>query len=331
VARLSLPARPIVQSLSVRNFQVGTSGDLTLTGTNLGSVNVVDLVKDNTVVASYVLDDCLGDVGRVELAPVSRRRYLLRRGRRTGGAFSAQWRHHDDGHPSAAGFDLVSPTSGPTAGRHGGHSLRSGTVDRDTDSSGPCPASSPTLPPASCVTCKYVTVVAPKALASGTVDIRVITPVGESSVSSADRFTYLVPPRPQLSSLSPSVASNQSTTLVTLRGTNFDQVVRVTIGTLNYPRATWLSGTKTQITLRVAPHALGTVAVTVSSSESSSTPLTLTYESTPAVASVTSPTVPHGRTTTVTVHGSSLAGALAVHAGSVALTISTRRRTPSRW
>ena len=65
----------------------------------------------------------------------------------------------------------------------------------------------------------------------GTFDVRVVTPVGTTPVTSADRFTYVngTTPAPVITSITPSVLPYLGITLVTITGTNLDNASAVTI------------------------------------------------------------------------------------------------------
>ena len=65
---------------------------------------------------------------------------------------------------------------------------------------------------------------------SGTVDVTVATPTASSIDTPADRFTYLLPPVPVVTSLSTSSGGTAGGTLVTIQGTGFTTATSVTFG-----------------------------------------------------------------------------------------------------
>lgn len=73
-----------------------------------------------------------------------------------------------------------------------------------------------------------ITAVAPAG--TGTVDIRVLTPSGESTANAHDRFTYLPPAAPTVTKLSPTKGSTAGGTVVTISGTHFVEVQTVDFG-----------------------------------------------------------------------------------------------------
>jgi hypothetical protein len=94
----------------------------------------------------------------------------------------------------------------------------------------------------------------------GAVDVTVTTPGGTSTTSSADQYTYVTPPPPTVTAVSPSAGPNG--TSVTIDGTNFSGATAVNFG-LGNP-ATFSVSSPTEIAA-TAPTAssLGAVDVTV--------------------------------------------------------------------
>ncbi len=75
---------------------------------------------------------------------------------------------------------------------------------------------------ASDVTCQVslCTATTPAAAAAGVVDVTVHTSAGTSSTSSHDRFAYVVPPTPIITSVSPAIGPASGGTIVTITGTD---------------------------------------------------------------------------------------------------------------
>jgi PKD repeat protein len=109
-------------------------------------------------------------------------------------------------------------------------------------------------------TATTITVTSP-AHTAGVVDVTVTTPGGTSAHVAGDRFTYIAPPRPTVSSLSPATGHITGGTLVTVTGTGFTGATVVKFGTTAGTSLTVNSDT--QITVLSPPLAAGVVDVTV--------------------------------------------------------------------
>ena len=92
----------------------------------------------------------------------------------------------------------------------------------------------------------------------GTVDVTVTTPGGTSATGAADRFTYVAPPQPVVTGVSPTSGPNG--TFVTITGTNFAGATVVNFGAGN--PATFTVNDPTTI-YATAPSGSGAVDVTV--------------------------------------------------------------------
>src|SRR5262249_29788573 len=66
--------------------------------------------------------------------------------------------------------------------------------------------------------------------ATGAVDVRVTTPGGTSAVTAADRFTYVLPPRPTVTGLSLTSDTTLGGALVTILGTALTGAPAVSFG-----------------------------------------------------------------------------------------------------
>jgi len=152
----------------------------------------------------------------------------------------------------------------------------------------------------------------------GQVDVTVVTPGGTSSTSSADQFTYTVPPAPMVTGISPSSGPNGM--LVTVTGTNFTGATAVDFGPTPASTFTFSSATTVYAT---APTGTGTVHVTVvtpggTSGTSSADQFTYIIPPAPAVTSVSSSSGFFG--TSVIVTGTNFTGASVVDFGTTAAT-----------
>ncbi len=98
---------------------------------------------------------------------------------------------------------------------------------------------------------------------AGTVNVTVTTPGGTSATSSADQFTYQAstPPKPTVTSITPTSGSTAGGTSVTITGTNFTSGATVMFGTVAATAVTYNS--PTYITAISPAESAGTVNVTV--------------------------------------------------------------------
>jgi outer membrane protein assembly factor BamB len=101
----------------------------------------------------------------------------------------------------------------------------------------------------------------------GPVDVTVTTPGGTSSTNTADKFTYILPPPPTVSGVSPS--SGPSGTLVTITGTNLLGATAVDFGAGN-PATTLTVNNSTTITAAAPTGSPGQVDVTVTTGSGTS-------------------------------------------------------------
>ena len=152
-------------------------------------------------------------------------------------------------------------------------------------------------------------------------DVTVTTAGGTSATTSADQFTYYVP-APTVGGLDPTSGPTTGGTTVTITGTNLDGATGSMFGS---NAATIQSDSATQIMVTAPAGAAGTVDVTVTTASGTSAITSadqFTYYVPAPTASSLSPTA--GSTlggTAVTIFGTNLDGALAVHFGNVAGTI----------
>jgi hypothetical protein len=87
-----------------------------------------------------------------------------------------------------------------------------------------------------------LTVAAPSGTAFTTVDITVTTPVGTSSVSGADKFTWTVPVIPEVDGLSPIQGPSTGGISVTIYGAGFSGATTVAFGATTVPACSGYSG-----------------------------------------------------------------------------------------
>jgi hypothetical protein len=149
---------------------------------------------------------------------------------------------------------------------------------------------------------------------TGTVNVTVTTAGGTSATSSADQFTFLA--APTVSGVSPSAGPTAGGTTATITGTNLSNATAVDFGTTAVTRFT--SDSATQIVLLDPAGKAGTVDVTVTTAGGTSATSSadqFTYVAAPTVSGVSPSRGPTGGGTTVTITGTNLANATAVHFG----------------
>ena len=153
--------------------------------------------------------------------------------------------------------------------------------------------------------------------------MRVTTPGGTSAVVTADRFTYVAPPAPAVTAISPTSGPVAGGTSVTITGTNLSGATLVRFGTT---AATIVSNTATEIVATSPARAAGQVDVRVTTAGGTSNTATadrFTYLAlpVPAVTAISPTSGPVAGGTSVTITGTNLTGATAVGFGTTAATI----------
>jgi hypothetical protein len=164
-----------------------------------------------------------------------------------------------------------------------------------------------------------ITAVAPAGSAA-TVDIRVATNNGTSSIVSADEFTYLSAAVPAVSSLGTSSGSTAGGTSVTLTGTDFTSVDEVLFGSVS---ASFTVNSSTSITATAPAQYAGVVNVTVTTPSGTSAggggnQFTYNAASAPVITSLGTSSGTSAGGTSVTINGTDLGGTLAVYFDGVA-------------
>ncbi len=153
---------------------------------------------------------------------------------------------------------------------------------------------------------------------TGTVDVTVIDPEATSAASTADRFTYV--PAPTVTGLSPAGGPEAGGTVVTITGTNLEEVTAVDFGLT--PAGFFFLNNEGSITAS-SPVGAGIVDVTLTGfgGVSATAPADrFSYEPAPMVTGVSPESGLATGGETVTITGANLAGASAVDFGSVAAT-----------
>ncbi|TMU98041.1 IPT/TIG domain-containing protein [Streptomyces sp. DASNCL29] len=195
----------------------------------------------------------------------------------------------------------LSPTSGPTGGGNTVTITGSNLTGATQVLFGAAPATILTN------TATQITVSAPAG--TGTVNVTVTTPGGTSN---SLPYTYTTVSAPTLTSLSPASGPTSGGNTVTLTGTNLTGAVQVLFGATP---ATILTNTATQITVSAPAGPASVVNVTVTTPGGISNPLSYIYVAAPVVTGVSPQFGPDTGGNSVTITGSGLALASAVHFG----------------
>lgn len=159
--------------------------------------------------------------------------------------------------------------------------------------------------------------VSPAAVSVGVVDITVTTPSGTTTITPADKYSYVNVPT--VTGVSPPSGPIAGGTSVSITGTNFSDATKVYFGT-DLASFTINSPTSISVTSPTVSVA-GTVDVTVESASGVVSPVSLadeyTYEAPLRITSLE----PSGGTTlggtNVTINGNKFTGATAVHFGAI--------------
>ncbi len=218
---------------------------------------------------------------------------------------------------SAAAVSGLSSSSGSTAGNDTITISGSNFTSATEVLFGGVDASSFTI-----VSSSSITAVTPPEFA-GTVDLKVVTPSGNSASSSSDEYTFSAATAPSVSSLSTSSGSTAGGDTITISGSNFDGLLGVSFGGV---AATVTAATSTSVTVVSPSQAAGTVDVTVTTTAGTSTTVSadqFTYNaaSAPSVSGLDVTSGPTTGDTTVTIQGSDFTGASEVDFGSVAAAV----------
>ena len=155
----------------------------------------------------------------------------------------------------------------------------------------------------------------------------VTTAGGTTAVSTADQFTYVLPPLPTVTNVSPTSGPSTGGTTVTLTGTGLTGASAINFGAAN-PAVFFNVNSPTSATITAPAGPLGTVDVTVTtpggtSAATAADHYTYTVPPAPAVSSLSPTSGPNG--TSVTITGSNFSGAGAVNFGAnpATFTVST--------
>jgi hypothetical protein len=156
----------------------------------------------------------------------------------------------------------------------------------------------------------------------GTVNVTVTTAGGTTAVNTADRYTYVVPPVPTVTGITPTSGPSPGGTAVTVTGTGFTGATAINFGAAN-PAIFWTVNSPTSITVTAPSAPIGVVDVTVTtpggtSVTSTADRFTFFAPPRPAVTGVSPTSGPNG--TFVTITGTNFAGATVVSFGGASAT-----------
>jgi hypothetical protein len=134
-------------------------------------------------------------------------------------------------------------------------------------------------------TATKITVTAPASVLAGAVDVTVSGTSGTSAAATADHYTYIAPPT--VSSVSATVGVSTGGGTVTVTGTNFTGVSRVTFAGI--AGTTVVVQSPSQLTVKSPAHAAGTVDIEVFTAYGSSPTVAgdqFTYSAVPTISSI---------------------------------------------
>jgi hypothetical protein len=213
--------------------------------------------------------------------------------------------------PNTPTVTSINPTSGTSLGGTSVTITGTNLTGATAVNFGANPATNVTVVSATSVT-------ATSPAGTGTVNVTVTTPNG-TSTGNAGQFTYVVP-APTVTSINPTSGTSHGGTSVTITGTNLTGATAVNFGTNPATNVTVVSPTSVTAT---SPAGTGTVNVTVTTPGGTSTGNAgqFTYVvPAPAVTSINPTSGPQAGGTSVTITGTNLTGATAVHFGANAAT-----------
>ncbi len=195
----------------------------------------------------------------------------------------------------------LNPTSGPTSGGNTVTITGTNLASATQVLFGTNPATILTNTPT------QITATAPPG--TGTTNVTVTTPNGTSNPLP---YTYTTTPAPTITTLNPTSGPTSGGNTVTITGTNLASATQVLFGT---NPATILTNTPTQITATAPAGPPSVVNVTVTTPGGTSNPLPYVYVAAPVVIGVSPQFGSDAGGNTVTITGSNLALASAVHFG----------------
>ena len=242
----TVPPAPTVTGLSPSSGQSTGSTSVMITGTgfagatavNFGTTAATFTVDSSTTIAATAPPGTLGSVDITVTTP--------------GGTSTTDANDkYTYTQPPVPTVSAVSPTSGVSTGTAVVTITGTGFIGATAVTFGTTAATFSVS--------NSTTITATAPAGTGTVNVTVTTPGGTSASGAADQYTYIPPPAPTITGVSPS--SGPSGTLVTITGTSFTGATTVDFGAGN-PATTFAINNDTTVTA-IAPSGTGTVDVTV--------------------------------------------------------------------
>jgi hypothetical protein len=293
---------PTVSGISPMSGPLGGGTLVTITGTSFTGATAVDfgatLATNITVVsATSITADSPAGTGTVDVTVT------------TPAGKSPTSPADQFTYAAAPTVTGISPTNGPAAG---------GTpvMITGTDFTGATAVQFGTAPALSFMVVSATSITADSPAGTGTVDVTVTTPSGQSATSSADQFTYV--PAPTVIAVSPGFGPAAGGSVVTITGSNFAGATAVDFGKNAAPNFTVVSNTSIAA---LSPPGTGVVDVVVTSpggKSATSTSDLFTYA--PTVTGVSPTSGSAGGGTSVKITGTGFSGATAVDFGTVPAT-----------
>jgi hypothetical protein len=142
---------------------------------------------------------------------------------------------------------------------------------------------------------------------TGTVDVRVLTPLGESATGSADRFTYVPPLAPTITRLTPAKGSSLGGSQITITGTHFTDVSSVAFGSTSAASFTVSSARSLIATAPPGTAGFATVTVTTAAGATVSSTKDQFRYSNPVIVGITPGAGPRAGGSRVTIVGTGFA------------------------
>ena len=306
------PPAPTVTGVSPTSGPIAGGTAITITGTNFDasatvtvggtpatSVSVVSATQINATTPAHVAGtfDVIVTVG----------------GQSSATSAADQFMYIAPPPPTVTG---VSPTSGPTSG--GTAITISGT---NFDATATVTVGGAVATGVSFVSATQLSATTPAHVA-GAADV-VVTVGGQSSATSAaDQFTYVAPPAPTVTGVSPTSGSTAGGIAITISGTNFDTTATVTVGGTAATGVSFVNATQINATTPAHAAGIADVIVTVAGQPSATSPSDqFTYIAPPPTVSAVSPSLgPTVGGTAITITGTGFDATATVTVGGTAAT-----------
>jgi large repetitive protein len=309
----SYVAAPSVTALAPSSGTTGGGNAVTITGSNLTGATAV---KFGTNVATFDVNSATQITATAPSGTAATIDVTVT----TAGGTSATGAADRYTYTAAPVVSAVSPSGGPASGGTSVTITGSNFTAASAVSFGAAAATSFTLDSAT-----QIIATAP-AGTTGTVDITVTTPNGTSATGATDRYTYTA--APVVGAVSPAGGALAGGNSVTISGSNLTGATAVKFGTV--AAASFSVGSASQITATAPGGSAGAVDVTVTTPNGTSAISAAdqyTYAAAPSVSAISPSSGSTAGGTSVTITGTSLAGATVVKFGTAAASFSVGSAT----